>query len=156
MGGSCQPPAGPQKSVGESQKTRTGIPRENGATPKPVFVPTIQTSTQTAYFAHYQNIRFRITIEDLSRVDAMIALQMRANGHSAEVVFAAIRDCALAIRTGTDKRRNWERYAQRTADYAFGFAGDKDLENNAKHSKLWRTIETLKMDTYQRSTLKLR
>ena len=34
---------------------------------------------QQAYFLHYENIRSHLSIEDFSRVDAMIALRMRAN-----------------------------------------------------------------------------
>lgn len=93
-----------------------------------------------AYFAHLENIRRHLTIEDYSRVDAMIALRLRANGHSREVVAETIRACAPTIR---DSRvgRNWQRYAERTADYAFGPAGDRDLERNERYRELWRRIE---------------
>ncbi len=49
-----------------------------------------------------------------SRVDAMIALRMRANGHSREAVAEAIRE--------NPKGRDWQRYAERTVDYAFGYS----------------------------------
>lgn len=94
-----------------------------------------------AYFAHYKNIRSHLTIEDFARVDAMIALRMRANGHPSEAVLAAIRDCAPQIRIGTKKRRNWPAYAERTMNYAFGFAGDRDLQRNARYLELWKRIE---------------
>lgn len=93
-----------------------------------------------AYYAHLDNIRRHLSIEDFSRVDAMIALRMRSNGHSRESVAETIRACAPTIRdkpTG----RNWQRYAERTADYAFGPAGDRDLERNERYRELWRKIE---------------
>ena len=42
----------------------------------PVFNPG---DPQQAYFRHYEDIRSHLTVEDFSRVDAMIALRMRAN-----------------------------------------------------------------------------
>lgn len=66
---------------------------------------------------------------------------MRANGHSREAVLAAIRDCAPQIRTGTGKRRNWQVYAERTMNYAFGYAGDRDLNKHINFTKFWRGIE---------------
>lgn len=93
-----------------------------------------------AYFAHLENIRRHLTIEDYSRVDAMIALRLRSNGHSRESVAETIRVCAPTIR---DSRvgRNWQRYAERTADYAFGPVGDRDLERNKRYRELWQKIE---------------
>ena len=96
-----------------------------------------------AYYAHLDNIRRHLTIEDYSRVDAMIALRMRSNGHSRESVVETIRACAPTIR-GTQARRNWVRYAERTADYAFGVAGDVDLVKNEQYRELWRRIESIR------------
>ena len=93
-----------------------------------------------AYYAHFENIRKHLTIEDYSRVDAMIALRMRANGHSRESVETTIRACAPTIRE-TPVGRNWQRYAERTAAYAFGPAGDRDLIRNERYQALWRTVE---------------
>lgn len=109
-----------------------------------VYVSFNPGNPQQAYFAHYENIRSHLTIEDFSRVDAMIALRMRANGHSPESVLAAIRDCAPAIRDGTEKRRNWPVYAERTMNYAFGYAGDRDLLKNKRYIGLWQHIEKIK------------
>ena len=93
-----------------------------------------------AYYAHLENIRRHLTIEDYSRVDAMIALRMRSNGHSRDAVMESIRSCAPTIRD-SQTGRNWQRYAERTADYAFGPAGDRDLERNEGHREVWRKIE---------------
>ena len=94
----------------------------------------------SAYYAHLENIRRYLSIEDYSRVDAMIALRMRSNGHSRESVEETIRTCAPTIRE-TQTGRKWQRYAERTADYAFGPAGDRDLERNERYRELWRKIE---------------
>lgn len=93
-----------------------------------------------AYYAHLENIRRHLSIEDYSRVDAMIALRLRSNGHSRESVAETIRSCAPTIRE-TQTGRNWQRYAERTADYAFGPAGDRDLERNERYRELWRRVE---------------
>lgn len=93
-----------------------------------------------AYYAHLENIRRHLTIEDYSRVDAMIALRMRSNGHSRDAVMESIRSCTPTIRD-SQTGRNWQRYAERTADYAFGPAGDRDLERNEGHREVWRKIE---------------
>lgn len=95
-----------------------------------------------AYYAHLENIRRHLTIEDYSRVDAMIALRMRANGHSREAVEETIRACAPTIRE-KQTGRNWQRYAERTSDYAFGPAGDRDLMRNERYRDLWRTVESM-------------
>jgi hypothetical protein len=93
-----------------------------------------------AYYAHLDNIKKHLTITDHSRVDAMIALRMRSNGHGREDVAAAVRACAPTIRE-KQTGRDWQRYAERTADYAFGVAGDVDLAKNDRYRELWRRIE---------------
>jgi hypothetical protein len=80
-----------------------------------------------AYYRHLDNIENHISISDNSRVDAMIAVRMRATGHTREAVVEAIMACAKQWREETENR-NWQRYAERTADYAFGIAGDRDLQ----------------------------
>mgnify|MGYP002765839242 FL=1 len=94
----------------------------------------------SAYWAHLEDIRRHLAIEDYSRVDAMIALRLRANGHSHDAVMGAIFHCAPEIRekpTG----RNWKRYAERTAGYAFGMAGDIALQKNEHCLKAWMHVE---------------
>ena len=116
--------------------------------PMPDFRPG---DTASAYYAHLENIRRHLTIEDYSRVDAMIALRLRSNGHSRENVEETIRACAPTIRE-KQTGRNWQRYAERTADYAFGPAGDRDLERNERYREVWRSVEGIKKE--DRSTLR--
>ena len=69
--------------------------------PMPDFWPGDPAS---AYYAHLENIRRHLTIEDYSRVDAMIALRLRSNGHSRENVEETIRRPG-ATGSGTPKER---------------------------------------------------
>ncbi len=73
----------------------------------------------------------------------MIALRLRANGHSWQAVAETIASCAPTIRDGQTESRNWQQYAERTANYAFGPAGDRDLMKNEKYHDLWRMVEGL-------------
>ncbi len=109
----------------------------------------------SAYYAHLENIRRHLTIEDYSRVDAMIALRLRSNGHSRESVEETIRTCAPTIRE-TQTGRNWQRYAERTADYAFGLAGDRDLVRNERYRDLWRRVEGGEEQARQAKGVKMR
>ena len=95
---------------------------------------------QQDYFKHWTDIRVHITTEDISRVDAMIALRLRSNGYSKEDVEHAIRTCSQAIHN-SGIGRNWERYAKRTTAYAFGYAGKRDLERNARFGQLWWPVD---------------
>ena len=94
----------------------------------------------SAYHAHYENIRKHMDVEDFSRVDAMIALRLRATGHDQQSVVDAIRECGPTIRE-KNEGRNWQRYAERTAAYAFGVAGDVALAKNERYLEHWRQIE---------------
>ena len=87
-------------------------------------------------------------MEDLSRVDAMIAVRLRANGHSREAVTEALVQCAPTIRSGRQKNegRNWQRYAERTTAYAFGVGGDLALAKNEWLFEHWRRIEGIETD----------
>ena len=110
---------------------------------RPVTPAPRPTDTTAAYFTHFENIRRHLTVEDFSRLDAMIALRLRANGHSLQAVAETIRQCAPSIRQGRAKNegRDWHRYAERTTAYAFGVAGDVALARNEKYFEHWRRIE---------------
>ncbi len=65
-----------KKALVEARKLEQAFMAKMKQRQKTVFAPSVQTSPQTAYFAHYENIRAHLTIEDFSRVDAMIALRI--------------------------------------------------------------------------------
>ena len=77
--------------------------------------------------------------ESSSRLDAKVALLMRTDGHSREDVTEAIRHCAPEIRG--EEKRDWRRYAVRTANYAFGMAGDMELAHMPRMAQ--RPVEPL-------------
>ena len=93
-----------------------------------------------AYYTHLENIRRHLTIEDYSRVDAMIALRMRSTATAGRMWK---KPSVFVPRPfGTPPTgRNWQRYAERTVNYAFGPAGDRDLERNARYRELWGKVE---------------
>ncbi|MBD5416846.1 MAG: hypothetical protein HDR50_04135 [Desulfovibrio sp.] len=134
-----------QKALIEARKIEQALAtaqqqRERQANLLPSIAAQGTASLQQAYFKHWVDIREHLTIEDFSRVDAMIALRLRSNGHTQPEVEETIRACAPAIR---ERRagRNWQRYAERTAAYAFGYAGDRDMERNTRYRELWRRVE---------------
>lgn len=134
-----------QKALVEARKIEQELKRQAEAQTKQsiTYQPISRMGPESAYFAHYADISAHITIEDFSRVDAMIALRMRANGHSPESVMAAIQICAPEIRANNQKRRDWQRYAERTVNYAFGFAGDRDLMRYERFQIMWQKIESI-------------
>ena len=132
-------------AAAETQKRR--------ARPAPV---TAQPGNATAsYAAHYENIRQHLALEDLSRVDAMIALRLRATGHSQQAVAEAVRQCAPTIRE-KNEGRDWQRYAERTAAYAFSVAGDVALAKNERYLEHWRKIEGIEKREKEFSHLRMK
>ncbi len=127
----------------EQEVAATEARRQQTQPSRPAPTPTRPSDTTAAYFAHFENVRKNLTIEDLSRVDAMIAVRLRANGHSPQAVTEALIQCAPIIRHDRPKKeyRNWQSYAERTAAYAFGFAGDLALAKNERYLEHWRKIE---------------
>ena len=112
-------------------------------------------SPTAAYYAHFANIQQHLSIEDFSRVDSMIALRMRATGHSRQDVADVIHQCAPGIRK-IKEGRNWQRYAERTADYAFGIAGDVDMGKNERLWEHWKRIEGSGVSNNQYTTMRMR
>jgi hypothetical protein len=99
-------------------------------------------SVAQAYQKHHEDVisRQRGGAVDLSRVDAMIAVRMRVTGHQQGEIESALRQCAPA--TSPDEQgRDWNDYAQRTARYAFGGAGDRQAADLGKYRQQWEKLE---------------
>ncbi len=96
-------------------------------------------SPVAAFEAHLKNIQQHLKITDKSRVDAMIAVRMRATGHNPNEIQQAIMMCGPSFRE--NEQRNWERYAERTVEYAFSLRADKELQRNEKYIEFWKKIE---------------
>ena len=86
-----------------------------------------------------------------------LSLRMRSNGYSRSDVAETVRACAPTIRDAEKAGgRNWQRYAERTADYAFGMAGDVDMAKNERYRELWRKIEGMGEQEYEAQRVRLR
>jgi hypothetical protein len=99
----------------------------------------------TAYYEHHLDVSSRLTgtVVDPSRVDAMIAVRLRATGHDRADVADAIERCAPTIRAPErQESHRWHDYAQRTAAFAFGAGGDRQLDATRRYHEQWRTLET--------------
>jgi hypothetical protein len=68
---------------------------------------------------------------DPSRLDAEVAVRLRVAGHSPDAIVRAIREGAPAMRP--DERRDWDRYARRTADFVFSVPGSQLAAHLAPH-----------------------
>lgn len=70
----------------------------------------------------------------------MIAVRMRITGHQEPEIASALRQGAPTIRETTESR-NWDDYAQRTARYAFSYAGDRQAATLEKYRERWIRLE---------------
>src|SRR6218665_2461958 len=95
-----------------------------------------------AYEAHYRDIAARHKGDgiDLSRVDSMIAVRLRATGHGQDEIATVLEACAPSVRTA-DEGRNWHDYAQRTARYAFGPDGSRMLAKIERYHDQFLRLE---------------
>lgn len=95
----------------------------------------------SAYQGHYRDVQKRQKNEvDLSRVDSMIAVRMRMTGHNQEEIEGALRQCAPKTREETEDR-DWDDYAKRTARFAFGMGGDRQVEQLTRYRDSWLRLE---------------
>jgi hypothetical protein len=74
-----------------------------------------------------------------SRVDGEIAVRMRLTGHHRGEIVRAFKEAAPADRPG--ETRDWDSYAKRTADVAFGLPGDRLAEHLRPQHERFRELE---------------
>jgi len=148
-----------KRECGKAQELARQIAREYAAAqgPRQTRPPIAMRpgNASAAYYAHYENIRQHLNVEDFSRVDAMIALRLRATGHNREAALDAVRQCGPTIRE-RNEGRDWQRYAERTADYAFGVAGDVALAKNGRYLEHWQKIEEIQKARHESPRVRLR
>lgn len=94
-----------------------------------------------AYRIHYRDLTRRPGRNDLSRVDAMIAVRLRVTGHAQAEIEAILLAGAPSVRTDSN-HRNWQDYAHRTAAFAFSPAGDRKATSCSKYRAHWMTLES--------------
>ncbi|WP_083638074.1 TraI/MobA(P) family conjugative relaxase [Caballeronia sordidicola] len=79
---------------------------------------------------------------DPSRVDAMIAVRMRITGHDQAAVQEALRQCSPGAHgRSVGDGRNWNHYAERTAQYAFSPAGTRRFDQLGQYRTQWEKLE---------------
>ena len=85
-----------------------------------------------AYRRHLENVRDtpRHRDMDASRLDAAVAVRLRATGYDRDAIERTIRQEAAKGRT--QELRDWTEYAKRTVDRAFGLPGRRELDALAR------------------------
>jgi hypothetical protein len=87
-------------------------------------------------------------------MNAYIALQMRKEGFSREIMTETLVHCAPEGQSG---QRDWRRYAERITAYAFGIAGDVKLaqgaatKEKARQEQERREVEAQQEDAPQKA-----
>jgi Large polyvalent protein-associated domain 7 len=74
-----------------------------------------------------------------SRLDAEIAVRMRITGHHRGEIVRAIKEAAPADRPS--EKRDWDVYAKRTVDVAFGVPGDRLADHLRLQHERFRRLE---------------
>ncbi len=105
-------------------------------------MPTTADASVHAYARHFRDIAmdYKDQKVDLSRLDAMVALRMRMTGHSRHEIESTLRTVAAVVHS-QEPARDWDHYAKRTTAYAFGPAGDRQLQILAHHRARWQVVE---------------
>ena len=85
----------------------------------------------------------------------MIAVRLRATGHSPQDVAEALYECAPTIRKNPEGR-DWQRYAERTVNYAFTVGGEMAIHQNKQAIRAWYALEQRRLNTEKDEGLRLR
>lgn len=98
-----------------------------------------RSSPEEAYKLHRSDILERIEITNPSQLDWMIAVRMRVTGHDQQSIRDAIR--ANVGDRAASERRDWDRYANRTAEAVFTTRGDREANSNQGREDRWLQVE---------------
>jgi hypothetical protein len=111
-----------------------------GRAPDPrLEIATRVTPAGSAYLRHKNDIQRRLHLVNPSRLDWMIAVRMRVTGHDQRSIKAALREHAPDGRAG--ENRDWNNYAERTVQAAFGPRGDREASRNQPRTRSWVQVE---------------
>jgi hypothetical protein len=127
------------------------VPKVSMPPLEPSFPPTNMPAPENlfaAYSAHRAAVIKENAGQDASRIDALVALRMRSDGHSQESVVEAIRQAAPEAHV---QDRDRQRYAERAAAYAFGIAGDMA---RAEHKVTLQ--ETARLEQLEQARVRMR
>ena len=89
-----------------------------------------------AYRLHLADIARKATAggTDPSRLDAEVAVRLRLTGHARDAIARVIKAVAPTLRPS--EHRDWDSYARRAVDFAFGLSGSRllqQLERQREH-----------------------
>ncbi|WP_419805709.1 TraI/MobA(P) family conjugative relaxase [Terriglobus sp.] len=105
----------------------------------PSFHTSALPNAESAYDLHRRDIQSKLSVKNPSQLDWMIAVRMRVTGHTQESIAGELRKHAEGTRSS--EARDWSRYAQRTADAAFGPRGDHEARHLDIRRAHWLTLE---------------
>lgn len=108
--------------------------------PRSIHRP-VAASIVEAYRLHLADIARKATADgtDPSRLDAEVAARLRFTGHDRDAIARVIKDSAPALRP--DERRDWNTYARRAVDFAFGLPGSRLLQQIERQREHLLSIE---------------
>jgi hypothetical protein len=117
-------------------RARLRVEREHQPVHKPVA-----TSIAEAYRLHLVDVTRKTTDggTDPSRLDAEVAVLLRLTGHDRDAIARVIKDVAAAMRPG--EHRDWDSYARRAVDFAFGLPGSRLAHHLARRREHLLSVE---------------
>ena len=117
-------------------RARLRVEREQQPVRKPAA-----TSIAEAYRLHLADVTPKTTDggTDPSRLDAEVAVRLRLTGHDRGAIARVIKDAAAAMRPG--EHRDWDSYARRAVDFAFGLPGSRLAHHLARRRDHLLSVE---------------
>lgn len=102
--------------------------RQHAAAVQERHEPRVASSLAEAYRWHFAEVERQVGRgrADPSRLDAEVAVRLRLTGHHREAIARAVAEGARTLRP--QETRNWQTYARRAADFAFGVPGSRLAE----------------------------
>jgi hypothetical protein len=101
--------------------------------------PSLPVATSAeAYRVHRADLMARRPggVIDASRIDAAIAVRLRITGHSRDDIERVLTICRYG-----DEERDLSAYSRRTADFAFGAVGNREVARLSRYRELWLELE---------------
>ena len=97
--------------------------------------PSDQTLPSSPYEVHRRDILGKVSAQNPSQLDWMIAVRMRATGYDQKEIMQELLRHVRSERIS--ENRDWDRYAQRTAEAVFGPRGDQEVYRLQNRAESW-------------------
>jgi len=106
----------------------------------------VASSLAEAYRLHFSEVarQARGARADPSRLDAEVAVHLRLTGHHRDAITRAVENGARSLRP--HERRDWQAYARRATDFAFGILGSRLAEHLAPQRERFLSIEGRRLE----------